>query len=590
MRKAEKAKEYLFPIILFSVCVALFLFLRVGNAIVQEIVASKISLWWMMVLLFFSFFADNLRIWYKGMSILSISLPLLTLMLWTGPYTACFFTAFISLFRLNVPKLPLFKGVYRYLFRFSVLFLMFFIPIGIFQYPIPFFFQLILFIVISEVVNIFLINIVTPLVEPGKKTISWEVLSAILLEIALPVLIIPYLSLLADLIAYEFTYAKLFFYIIPVMQLLYYGLAKFFAGYTAGLEEHRKLDRLRIGLENMLGIVRKIRTTEDRASILKKALTLFAQTMGYEKAIISLVDFNESYINRIAAYGIEEAAFEKISRMNALYPFYEIAFQDRFLFGETYFIPEEAEAFSSAESPIFVFPEQKTWIKKKNLLLWKPKDLFIIPFFNEKQELIGYVSLDCPSSGERPKIEDAQLAKIFSDQISRIVEASNEYQIVLEKSKRDLMTRLYNHSHFFEILQEKIRESDFKHPLSLIMFDIDDFKKYNDTYGHQAGDKVIVRVAEILKQSVPYSAYVARYGGEEFAILLPETGKIAAIRQGDLILSKVSSEVIIEKSITLSAGVATAPEDGFHPSTIVSAADNSLYTAKRTGKNRIIAS
>ncbi len=152
------------------------------------------------------------------------------------------------------------------------------------------------------------------------------------------------------------------------------------------------------------------------------------------------------------------------------------------------------------------------------------------------------------------------------------------------------MTGLYNHSHFFDILQEKMREADFKHPLSLIMFDIDDFKKYNDTYGHQAGDKVIVRVAEILKQSVPYSAFVARYGGEEFAVLLPETGKIAAIRQGDLILSKVSSEVIIERSITVSAGVATAPEDGFHPSTIVSAADNSLYRAKRTGKNRIIAS
>jgi len=152
------------------------------------------------------------------------------------------------------------------------------------------------------------------------------------------------------------------------------------------------------------------------------------------------------------------------------------------------------------------------------------------------------------------------------------------------------MTGLYNHSTFFDILQEKIREADFKHPLSLILFDIDDFKKYNDAYGHQAGDKVIIRVAEIMKQSVPYNAYLSRYGGEEFALLLPETGKLAAIRQGDLILSRISSEVIHEKPITLSAGVATAPEDGFQPSTIVSSADNSLYRAKRTGKNRIIAS
>ncbi|HNW46388.1 MAG TPA: GGDEF domain-containing protein [Thermotogota bacterium] len=590
MSETNNAKRNFFPIILFSICVVLFLFFQVHQIVIQEIISSKTPIWWLMVLLAFSYFADNLRLKHKGMYITTIFLPLLTLMLWTGPYTACFFTAFLSLFRLNQVKLPFFAGANRYLFRFSVHFLMFFVPIIVFQVSIPFFLQLALYIVLAEITNVLLINIVTPVIEPGKKKISKEVLSLFLIETALQLMVIPYLSLMKALITYEFSYAKAFFYMIPLVHLLYYGMIRFHAGYTAGLEEHRKLDRMRVGLENMLGIVRTIRTTDDRVSILKNALTLFAQTMGYEKAIISLINFEESKINRIASYGIDDADFKAISRMNALRPFYDIAFQDRFLFGETYFIPEEADPFSGAESPIYVFPGQKIWIKKKNLPLWKPKDLFIVPFFNEKQEVIGYVSLDNPISGERPTIEDAQLAKIFSDQISRIVEASNEYQIVLEKSKRDMMTGLYNHSTFFDILQEKIREADFKHPLSLILFDIDDFKKYNDAYGHQAGDKVIIRVAEIMKQSVPYNAYLSRYGGEEFALLLPETGKLAAIRQGDLILSRISSEVIHEKPITLSAGVATAPEDGFQPSTIVSSADNSLYRAKRTGKNRIIAS
>jgi diguanylate cyclase (GGDEF)-like protein len=325
--------------------------------------------------------------------------------------------------------------------------------------------------------------------------------------------------------------------------------------------------------------------------VLKNALTLFAQTMGYEKAVISLIDYETKKINRVASYGIPDSVFETIKVRNSLYPMFDIMFDKRFYFGGTYFVPEEANVLTNQTESVFIFPETaKAWIKKKNRALWKVKDFFLIPFLDEEGTMIGYVSLDSPVNNERPSIEDAQLAKIFADQISRIVEATTVFHQVVEKTKKDLMSGLYNHSYFFDLLQELLKNCDFKHPVSLIMFDIDDFKKYNDTYGHQAGDRVIIRVADILKQIVPTSAHVSRYGGEEFALLLPETGKIAAIELGDKILEKVSNEKMQGMQITLSAGVSTAPEDGFHPSTLVSAADNALYTAKRTGKNRINAS
>jgi diguanylate cyclase (GGDEF)-like protein len=117
--------------------------------------------------------------------------------------------------------------------------------------------------------------------------------------------------------------------------------------------------------------------------------------------------------------------------------------------------------------------------------------------------------------------------------------------------------------------------------------DIDDFKKFNDKYGHLTGDNVLINVARILRQNVPQNSIVARYGGEEFAVLFPDTSKIKAVAYANKLVKEVRNTKIDGLSVTISCGVSTFPEDGRFSSTLVSAADSALYISKKTGKDKV---
>ncbi len=160
---------------------------------------------------------------------------------------------------------------------------------------------------------------------------------------------------------------------------------------------------------------------------------------------------------------------------------------------------------------------------------------------------------------------------------------------------RDELTRLLNRREFQRILTEEWdRSMRFKRPFSLIMVDIDYFKKINDTHGHQTGDEVLRHVASLLAGQIRNVDRVARYGGEEFALVMVETDRHSAIesmkRLGVLLAETpciISSELTVD--VTLSAGVATSLEDASSASELVAAADQALYAAKKGGRNRIVA-
>ena len=132
------------------------------------------------------------------------------------------------------------------------------------------------------------------------------------------------------------------------------------------------------------------------------------------------------------------------------------------------------------------------------------------------------------------------------------------------------------------------RETNF----SLIIIDIDFFKKFNDTYGHQSGDAVLRQVAQILKRNVRATDIVCRYGGEEMSIILPNTPKDEASGTAQKICERVANNKYKlsndkEGQVTISLGVATYPHDGSTPSEIIEAADKRLYSAKNNGRNRV---
>jgi len=165
------------------------------------------------------------------------------------------------------------------------------------------------------------------------------------------------------------------------------------------------------------------------------------------------------------------------------------------------------------------------------------------------------------------------------------------YQQREREAVRDGLTHLYNH----RFLQERIsREIEGYHrygrPFSLVILDIDYFKRYNDAFGHPEGDKLLTDLAGILTGSVRQVDFVARYGGEEFAIVLPECSRDKAVQVAERIRGKVENFQNAHQdryNLTVSAGVSSFPADGDDKEQILERADQALYRAKAEGRNRV---
>ena len=185
----------------------------------------------------------------------------------------------------------------------------------------------------------------------------------------------------------------------------------------------------------------------------------------------------------------------------------------------------------------------------------------------------------------------------------RLLERSLRYALKLgetlsqlrQLAQRDELTRLLNRREFQRILEEEWdRSVRFKRPFTLVMVDIDHFKRINDTHGHQIGDEVLRHVASLLAGQVRTVDRVARYGGEEFALMMVETDRRSAtqnVQRLGVLLAETpcvipGSELTIE--VTLSAGIAASPADATSASDLVAAADRALYAAKKGGRNRIV--
>ena len=198
------------------------------------------------------------------------------------------------------------------------------------------------------------------------------------------------------------------------------------------------------------------------------------------------------------------------------------------------------------------------------------------------------------------KKQENELEK-HRDHLQLLVEERTQELMIANKKLKELvnidsLTCLPNRRAFDETLQKEIlRAIRHKHTLSLIMCDIDYFKKFNDTYGHLAGDKCLVNVAECLRTSFKRASDLpARYGGEEFAIILPQTEGTKALSQGENFIKNLKklkiahSKSDISDYVTVSLGLVTIiPDKTSNANSIIKAADEALYNAKGHGRNRI---
>lgn len=177
--------------------------------------------------------------------------------------------------------------------------------------------------------------------------------------------------------------------------------------------------------------------------------------------------------------------------------------------------------------------------------------------------------------------------------LAKYLMKSRDFDYQYKLATIDGLTELYNHRYFQDTLRQQIEISRrYNQPVSLIICDIDFFKKFNDTYGHQAGDAVLRQVAQTLKKNSRTTDFVCRYGGEEMSIILPNTGIDEALLLANRICSAVSEKPfhltpVDTADVTISLGVATFPDNAQTPQDLIEWADKGLYYAKEHGRNQV---
>lgn len=244
---------------------------------------------------------------------------------------------------------------------------------------------------------------------------------------------------------------------------------------------------------------------------------------------------------------------------------------------------------------------------------WQTDDSLLIPMIGMNGQVIGYLEAFDPEDRQRPTVELVGLLEVFAAKAAASIELMRLHGQLQLQATTDGLTGLYNHRYLEGAIEHEVASAlRYGTTLSVLMIDIDDFKPFNDTYGHPQGDKLLKQIAKILTREARDNVdVVCRYGGEEFCIVLPNTATGGAECVADRLRSSIESGSRVadevaeairrateaeafegfparrDAHVTVSVGVATLPTHGTTPAELLAKADKALYMSKRSGKNRV---
>jgi diguanylate cyclase (GGDEF)-like protein len=283
---------------------------------------------------------------------------------------------------------------------------------------------------------------------------------------------------------------------------------------------------------------------------------------------------------------------------------YRIDVWNTFMENRSGWLPEEARKRTFFE----LFPEvDEPWFRRKvehvatlgtpSFTIWEQRP-YLLRFKNYQpitglEDFMYQNTTLMPLKGLNGSIE--QICLIIYDVTDvatnrRQLQAAN--QELQRLSSTDRLTGLFNRGHWEEMLrQDYARHLRYERNAALVMFDIDHFKKINDTYGHQAGDAVIQQTADIVRQCARDSDISGRYGGEEFVVLLPDTGSDGALTFAERLRQSIEAHVVVHEGhsihFTISLGVADLSQPTTGYAQLIERADNALYKSKSGGRNQV---
>jgi diguanylate cyclase (GGDEF)-like protein len=304
--------------------------------------------------------------------------------------------------------------------------------------------------------------------------------------------------------------------------------------------------------------------------VLKQILTVINDTFGYTNCAILLIDKKKNKLYIKAAHGYSAYVTKSILldiRTNQGITSHVAAT------GKMLYAPDVFKV------PFYVMGKRS--VRSEAAIPLKIRD-----------EVIGVLDIESDKLNAFSE-KDLRMFSLFAIQAAIAIENARLYDETKILSLTDGLTKIANRRHFDLTVESEVRKArGYSRSISLAMIDLDNFKNFNDRYGHQAGDRMLINIARILKESVRDTDFVARYGGEEFVIVFPETGNDAAIRVSERIRRAVEVDGVYVKGLgkkctTVSLGVATYPYNAQDVAELVYNADKALYRAKQLGKNRV---
>lgn len=345
----------------------------------------------------------------------------------------------------------------------------------------------------------------------------------------------------------------------------------------------------------------KINSDLNKAIFEIMALFEFTNVLGSDLRLTQMMELIVDTIKRIHCYdGCCLFFYEKDQKFStkvnrgfptiinvAKFPFHDLA-------GDTLIKSGQAIIINNIDEE---FPEFKAKHPDFKDFLGEFSSFALLPLMADKK-FIGLLLLAKYAASAYVQ-DDLRLLLIISNQAGLAIQNRRLYEQAYYSAITDGLTGIYNHKYFREQLEfqlEKAKEYGFK--ISLIMVDIDHFKKFNDSYGHQIGDIVLKEVSMVIQSCVNPDSLVARYGGEEFAVILPDTPTEAAIPVAEKIRLDIENHIVKtseypDLKVTVSLGIATFPDHIKNMSRMVveliDIADDNLYSAKNAGRNQVCA-
>jgi len=336
-------------------------------------------------------------------------------------------------------------------------------------------------------------------------------------------------------------------------------------------KEKEDLDKTLQNLSLLYSIGKAMNYISDLKKLLQFILGQAIEITSAEKGSLMLYDMETNRLNIRVLAGSEGKAFQEKVNNN------EIKCRS--------FKPGEGIAgrvFLTAK-PIVV-----NNIKKDDVFVYSEssyvRSIACIPMI-VYNDVIGVINVTNKRYGKQFTDDDVEMLKAVADQAAVAINKAQLWDMAVT----DSLTGLYVRRYFMVKLHEEVHRAErYNNILSIVMADLDRFKNINDTYGHDAGDRVLNQIGRFLQQNVRDVDIVARYGGEEFVIMIPEAAKEAAYSLSER-LRKKFAKLKFENlpQITISLGIATFPFDGKQPDDLLRKADAAMYAAKRAGRNQV---